>query len=380
MDMKLMNLIMFLAMSVIIALFSSPGSGAIDVPVPTGPPVIVQAEDCSITAVSGHYSTGQIDSTDVVYVATNASGDKKNGFGDIKFNFPNSVPDGEYTLRVRWHTGTMNASAWAFMIGADSGTVVEGSYYKSGKWHFYYPGHPNSHNDQWFIDDLAGPNGLRFKVWPNTKVLNYINVAGAGSGDFYVRFLDTATATNNYLALDYFELTPVTIQNKSYHFEAEDCSIISTKTFVQDYGVLIAYDQVQGHIYATGEGTFAFPGEMEDGDYIVKMAYYIWSWDSGAYSSFAIVSLGGASVVEHGVSSSGAWRTFWPNVSGHTYAVDELAGPDGMQWPHQTQADYVTISGVDPNEMAVKFWDQCSNTYNSFTLDYFEIIPVSGLE
>ncbi|MFH1613634.1 MAG: hypothetical protein ABIG61_00920 [Planctomycetota bacterium] len=355
--------------------------GAVDIPVQIGPAFVIQAENCAIQAEIGQFTTAALDNAQVVYVATDNTGDKTHGYGQIKFIFPDSIPDGEYVLRVRWKTGVMNASAWAFTLGAQNGTVQEGNFYKSQQ-HMFYPGHGDGHNNEWLVDELAGPNGLSFKTWPNTKVANYFSVTGIGPGDFYVRLMDTATAEDNYLAVDYFELIPVDIINRSYHFEAESCAILGSTALVDQDGVLVAYNHTPGsggHLYATGQNTFVFPAPLESGDYIVKMAYYIWSWNPGCGSSFAIIPLGSGSVIEHGVAPSGAWRSFWPSITGNTYAVDELAGPNGMQWPHAAQADYVSILSADANEMAIKFSDECSNTYNSFTIDYFELIPLAGL-
>lgn len=359
--------------------------GAFDVPIPSGSTSIIQAENCTIVPVSGNYSTGTIDGNNVVYVATDASGDKTRSYGDIKFKFPSAIPDGEYTLRVRWKSGTMNSSAWAFMLGSEHGDVTEGGYFKN-QWHYFYPGHLLLEDNGWFTDDLAGPNGLRFKTWPNSKVLNYITVSGVGAGDFYVRLWDTAVSANNYFAVDSFELTPVTIQNRTYHFDANNCTITSSVALRQPDGVLVAYDYSNpvpgnGHQNATGEATFAFPAAIANGDYVVKMAYELLSWTSGTQSSFAIVGLNGATVTEHGVSNNGAWRAYWPTVTniGHlVYEMDELAGPNGMQWPHQQQADYITVSDAGANGLAVKIWDQSGSSYNCLVLRYFELLPTGG--
>ena len=171
-------------MAVLTALATS--SYAVDDVAPNGPEVIIQAEDCAITALSGGYIVAVAPPQwqaqgDVVSISTGTGG-LDYGHGDIKFALAGPIPDGDYTLSVKWHTAVMSGEAWAFMIDAQTGSVTEGSY-ASGNWHYFYPGVGDMHNDQWFTDDLAGTGGLAFETYSITPVRPYLTLSGIGNDD-----------------------------------------------------------------------------------------------------------------------------------------------------------------------------------------------------
>jgi len=189
---------------------------------------IVQAEDWIISSENGHYAEGNAPpewaaTGQVVWVGTDSAGNPEhaagriivalppepNLSGDVKFTFPGAIPGGDYRLTIKWHSGTMNGTPWAFKLGADGGSVTEHGVSTSGKWHYFYPGHQGSHSDQWFTHDLAGPNPVQFSMWPNSPVGDYVTFSGIDQGEFYIRIWDLSPAKDNYFAIDYFELTPL---------------------------------------------------------------------------------------------------------------------------------------------------------------------------
>jgi len=361
---------------------------AVDDPTPSGPPIIIQAEDCVITAISGGYTVGSAPAewdanTPVVWVATSAVGGLQYGYGEINFAFPPAPINGDYLLSVKWHTGKMNGKAWGYMIDADAGTVTEGTF-ESGKWHYFYPGKPNTHDDKWFEDYLAGPNGLSFATYANTPVHPYLTLSGIGTDDLCVTISDMAFSKDNYFAIDYFVLQPVTVINKSIHVEAEDCIITAGASgsywSVSEQWVYMATDASGNPIYGTGIIIFSLPPGVPDDEYVLKMGYTIGSW-AGASSAFKIApaSGSGGTIQENGIATQNGWHYFYLGGSSGDYYIDDLAGPDGLSCsvnPSTPIATSVTVSGIGPGEFAISIWDQSAGTYDHFGIDFFELIPV----
>ncbi|MFH1616677.1 MAG: hypothetical protein ABIG61_16535 [Planctomycetota bacterium] len=355
---------------------------------PNGPEIIIQAEDCTITALGGGYITGAAPpewaaATPVVSLASGIAG-LENGYGDIKFTFPGSIPDGDYTLSVKWHTAEMAGQAWGFMIDSESAGVAEGSF-PGGQWHYFYPGKPDIHDDQWFEDELTGPNGLSFATYSGTPVRPYMTVKGIGNNDFYVRVSDMAIGQNNYMAIDYFVLQSVTVANKSIHVEAEDCTIaaVSPNTYWRIDGPLIfmATNASGNTQSAVGNIAFYLPPVIPDGTYTLKLGYRIGGTWEGAGSSFKIAPAGGSSgtIHEDGIITQNGWHTFYP-VGYALYEVDDLAGLAGLSFPVDPGtpiADSVTVSNIASGEFVIYIWDQSANSYDFFGIDFFELIPVS---
>jgi len=176
-----------------------------DPPPPSGP--VVRAENCLITALDGNFDYLDTAQGRDVLVSTDAAGDPTYAVGDIKFNFPGVVSNGTYELSMRWTTGTMGGTPWAFQVGSDSGTVTENGA-TSGAWHYFYPGQATADNDQVFTKDLAGLDPVDFSLWVNSPVTGSITVSGVGSDDFYVRVWDMSPSIDNHFAIEYFQLTP----------------------------------------------------------------------------------------------------------------------------------------------------------------------------
>jgi len=355
----------------------------------------IQAEDCNITAISGSYISGSAPNdwpgdTNVVRLATSSAGGLEYGCGEIKFAIPVAIPDCDYLLSVRWHTGTMDGGkTWAYSIGADSGSVMDGAF-PGGQWHYFYPGDdvndPNKHNDQWFTDYLAGPNGMTFTTWTNTPVRPYLTLSNIGSDDLYIKILDTGFSKDNSFGIDYFVLHSVYGLDKTIHVEAEDCNIADSDGsdpnsywLASDPWVYMATDANGNVIYGQDEITFYLPDAIPDGNYLLEMGYAIGAW-AGVSSSFKIAPSSGSSgtIAENGIATQNGWHNFDPNGS-NLYQIDELAGPNGLSFPVDPCtpiATSLTVSGIGAKEFAIHIWDQSAGTYDHFAIDYFELIPL----
>lgn len=392
---KINKFVLFFCITVLVAELRG-----VDDSVPNGVPIIIQAEDCTITAISGNFTTGTAPvgwgaATPVVWVSTDGTGDTAYHYGDIKFAFPNSIPDGEYLLSVKWHTGKMNAKPWRYLIDADSGSVTEGSF-NSGQWHYFYPGNPNTHDDQWFTDFIAGPNGISFPLYVNSPVRPYLVLSGIGANDFHVRLSDMAFSRDNYIAVDYFILQPVVVQNKTIHAEAEDCIIASggsggwlgggeldTNVYwdTTDTWVRMSTNPSGNTINAKGIVIYHLPSAVPDGEYILKMGYKIGGWGGAASAAFKIAPAlaSSGSIQEDGIVVQNNWHTFYPNGIAGDYQLDDLAGPAGLSYnidPATPIATSVTVSNVGAGEFTINVWDQSWGNYDFFSVDFFELIPV----
>jgi hypothetical protein len=360
---------------------------AVDDVAANGPEVIIQAEDCAIVALSGGYTVAAAPPQwqaqgDVVSIST-AAGGLDYGHGDIKFSLAGPIPDGDYTLSVKWHTAVMSGEAWAFMIDADTGTVSEGSY-ASGNWHTFYPGKGDSHDDQWYTDELAGPAGLTmFDSYPLNPVRPYLTLSGIGNNDLHIRISDMALGEDNYFSIDYFVLQPVTVTNKSIHIEAEDCTITAgganSYWKVDGQWVYVATSPSGNSQSATGNVAFPLPRAIPDGQYHVRTGYRLGTWGQQA-SAFKIAPAAGSSgtITENGISNQNGWHTFYPD--GYAlYQIDEMAGPAGLSFPVSAGtpiAQSVTVSNIGADEFVIFIWDQSGGNYNFFGIDFFELIPI----
>ncbi|MFH1614771.1 MAG: Ig-like domain-containing protein [Planctomycetota bacterium] len=169
---------------------------------------IVRAEDWLIDTSDGYYDIVDSPLGLLVIVSTDSAGNSEYSVGDLKFNFPGTIPNGNYRLTIHWRSATVNGTPWAFKLGSDSGTLTEYGV-TTGKWHYFYPGHSGPQSNQWFTHDLAGSNPINFSMWPNSPVAAYITVSGISQGDLYIRIWDMSPSQNNYFMIDYFELTPL---------------------------------------------------------------------------------------------------------------------------------------------------------------------------
>jgi len=75
----------------------------------------VRAEDWLITALDGHYAKVESSRGTLVQTATDDAGNPTHAVGDLMFRFPGAIPDGVYRLTVRWRTGAMGGTPWAFL-------------------------------------------------------------------------------------------------------------------------------------------------------------------------------------------------------------------------------------------------------------------------
>ena len=85
----------------------------------------VRAEDWLITALDGEYALVDSFRGRLVQLATAAGGKSNHAVGDFVFRFPGAVPNGKYRVTVRWRTGAMGGTPWAFLLGSDAGQVRE---------------------------------------------------------------------------------------------------------------------------------------------------------------------------------------------------------------------------------------------------------------
>jgi len=168
----------------------------------------VRAEYWVTTAMDGNYAKINAPSGQVVLVCTDNVGNPAHAVGDIKFNFPGSIPDGDYEFTVRWKSGTMGGTAWSYLLGSNAGSVTEVGV-TSGMVHYFYPGHSGLQSAQWFLHDYAGSNPIDFSMWPNSPVATHITTLGIGQGDFYILLRDLSPGDDNYFTIEYFKLTPL---------------------------------------------------------------------------------------------------------------------------------------------------------------------------
>ncbi len=176
----------------------------------------VRATQCHIKARYGSYRKVESVRGTLIQLATTPAGNTAHAVGDVELRLPHAIADGTYRVTVRWRTGTMCGTPWAFLLGSDGGTVTEHS--TAGRWHYFYPGLSGKHSDQWFEHDLAGPNPVDFAVWPNTPIAPSVTIRGAGKGEFYIRLRDMSPARGNSLSIESITLTPV--EGSERHEEA----------------------------------------------------------------------------------------------------------------------------------------------------------------
>ncbi|MAR13277.1 MAG: hypothetical protein CL681_25325 [Blastopirellula sp.] len=166
-----------------------------------------RATQCQLKARFGNYRKVESARGELIQLATDPSGNAAYAVGDVEFRLPHPIADGAYHVTVRWRTGTMSGTPWAFLLGCDGGAVIAHS--TASRWHYFYPGLSGKHSDQWFEHDLAGPNPVDFAVWPNTPIAPSVTIRGAGKGEFYVRLRDMSPARGNSLSIESITLTPV---------------------------------------------------------------------------------------------------------------------------------------------------------------------------
>jgi len=169
---------------------------------------IIRAETCRITALYGHFAHADAEDGREILLSTDAAGNPMHAIGIIQFNLPGTVSNGAYRLSMRWRTGTMAGTPWAFHLGGDSGSVTENGI-PGGRWHIFFPGQAGSHSEQSFTHDLAGPDPIEFSMWVNSPLAASITVKNVEAGDLFVRLWDMSPSRDNYFAVESFELTPL---------------------------------------------------------------------------------------------------------------------------------------------------------------------------
>jgi hypothetical protein len=182
--------------------------------IPGSQEILVRATDCHIEAKHGNFAYVDREGDREVLVSTDAAGNPLHAVGDIQFSFPGMVSNGTYRLTVRWRTGGVEGTPWAYRLGSRSGRVVENGTV-SGAWHDFYPGQAGRHGGQAFVEDLAGPEPIGSARYVNRAAGSSLTVDGVGKGDFYVRIWDMSPSRNNYFAIESFTLTPVPAPSNS---------------------------------------------------------------------------------------------------------------------------------------------------------------------
>jgi hypothetical protein len=168
----------------------------------------IDAENCTL---SGDYCPLNITNDGWVYFASTQDGSDgwfQSYQGTAYFTLPQAIPDGTYTLSVKWKTGNVfSGNTYAYLIsGANGASVTENGITNQGAWHTFYP----TLQATTAVDYLAGP-GTDFALatmWPGSPKANSITISGAAANTITIRMWDMCPLNYDYMAIDYFELTP----------------------------------------------------------------------------------------------------------------------------------------------------------------------------
>ena len=289
----------------------------------------VRAEDWLITALDGEYSLIDSSRGRLVQLATAVGGESNHAVGDFVFRFPGAVPNGKYRVTVRWRTGVMGGTPWAFLLGSDAGQVREDGI-SSGKWHYFYPGHNAAHSNQWFTHDLAGPNPVGFSMWPNSPVAPSITVSASDPDQpvpdpegrpVYVAF-DTRVQPQKYPDQPAgFRSTPMVTFGGATSPEGGPTA--------QHWKAYTAWnrDAAPGKelLEFAGVGTTTLDHALPPGDYIVHADWSANSWNNG---DWVALKFSGTGVSEHGSDDPGGFHRIYPPATrGEPVQSDELIGP-----------------------------------------------------
>lgn len=386
-------------------------------PVPSGPDIIVEAEDCLLQGFELEPATGQPDAADILVTdiegitgvqITGGGGVTNLAQGRGRMTVPVAIPDGTYIITLKYFTGLVNdISQYAVMWGASTGSVTQ-----SNSWSTFYPRDTlGAASSTWYDAELT-PSGFPFLVSPGSPLPEYHILNDIAVNDFYIEIWDQTQSRNyDYAFIDKIIFTPVLVPGNPIHIEAEDCTLtglgpgawpdgqggyiidqpISYFWLYEPGGKVYLASDPSGHNVQFGSGVteFRFPDDVSipDGDYILTMTYELGTWvPGGGQAAFQIGldpnSIG--SVYENGITGQNAWHIFYPNMQGGGTYTDQLAGSEGIQWAVWDQsplAQSLTVSNVSNGEMFVRINDDnLGGNYAYLGIDYFELIPYIPLK
>ncbi|MFH1615686.1 MAG: hypothetical protein ABIG61_11470 [Planctomycetota bacterium] len=174
----------------------------------------VEAEDCNLYEGGGAYPDANVHwyvNGPWVNMATDANNNNINASGEVLFNIPEAIPDGNYILTMGYAIGSWDAnegSSAAYKIAlasGASGTVIENDVNTQNDWHTFYP----TGYCPYQIDELAGPNGFGFSVDANTPVGSSLTLEGISADELVIHVWDKSVGTYDHLRIDYFKFEPI---------------------------------------------------------------------------------------------------------------------------------------------------------------------------
>jgi hypothetical protein len=362
--------------------------------VPVSAPIKIEAENCILAdatgADGGYYliwTPGWQSGASVVSFAADSSGNVQSAKGQIKISLPMAIPDGTYYLGVHWKANNtfVGSSQYAYLLNTSQGSLVENGISNQGGWHTYYPNKSATVAD----DYLAGPdpNFNIGPIWTGSPKASSITVSNIGAGDFNIYLWDMSAANYDYMDVDYFTLTPVTIPGQPLHWEAENCTLggdYCPLNITNDGWVYFAStkDGSDGWFQSyQGIATFTIPDPIPDGQYQVRVHWKQGNYFAGNTYAYMIAPEPntGGTVVENDIANQGGWHTFYPNCQAQD-KVDYLTGTDpnlliGPIWSGSPKATSITTANVGPNGLRLSMWDECPLNYDYMALDWIELVP-----
>lgn len=174
-----------------------------------------EAEDCTLvnnTAEWFVYNPGWSSGNVAAYAAQ--GGNVQFGTGYTTLRIPDALPDGEYTLKIRWNFVNAESGAGGFysqynyLIYNYSGTLVENGA-TAGAWHTFYPGYYPNTGSGVREEYLSGP-AMATLIAPSNPQSTSLNISGVAAGDIALFFMDDNAGSYVYSEIDWveFELIP----------------------------------------------------------------------------------------------------------------------------------------------------------------------------
>ena len=372
-----------------------------------GETLTIQAEDCigsGMCDVNAFAEFEYFGTSGHAVIARDAGGHfTATGVGTMAF--PIAIPDGEYLLRMNWAVDSW--SGYYGKVGIDNlggGTVTEnGGVVDEDGYHLFYTRDVNEDYitgwSGWMNDYIAGADGMYFDDMGNTIGIS-LTVSGVGAGELVVSMNEPSPDGYDVFRIDKFELIPIVPLAGTLPIvvQAEDCNLsgligIGTLGGVDYTSIAYDADAPDHTAYATGVGYMAFPDAIPDGNYTLEMRYKANNWAETQSMAYQISTTGSGTVTEQGISSQNSWHQWIITGTGGgstPWYLDEIAGPssyDGTMSESgfeftvtEPAAEYLTISGVDANELVVAINDYSTAMYNRLDVDYFKLIPYQELD
>ena len=361
----------------------------------SGETYVIEAENCigsGLCDVDTFKDFEYFGTSGHAVIARDVSHQYATGAGHMAFPF--AIADGEYMLKMTWAVDSWDGYyGYVAMENFGSGLLVENEALTENGWHLFYTRDPNEVYTTgwsgWMTDDIAGPDGMFFDDMGQT-IGNSITVSGMGPGDLAIGLNETSPYNYDVFRVDKFELIPVVPQERPIKIEAEDCLLSGYAVDMGTGYVEVARDPNTGANQGeTGDGIFGFPRSIPDGDYVLEMRYRGVSWGESQIAYYKIEAFGDASIVENGIvkqSQLHGWAIDGNDVQWTSWWDDELAGPDSYAntsmsesgygiLPTTPAAEYITLSGVDANELFITITDTAQGSYDRIHIDYFRLIP-----